>query len=299
MRSEKPCSHPRYDRDLNERARRTAHFLVGKGRRGIERLEVRIRGKGFLPHRHDTYAIGVTLFGIQTFRYRGSQRYCVPHQCHILHPDEVHDGSSATEAEFGYRIIYVDPSLVQNTLGGKPLPFVENPIVEPGSLQMRMLSRIWDVADDLDDVDDEEIISSIASLLQSASSDFRPTNRGLPLKALQRVREVLAAEPASRQTVEEMEGISGLDRWTLAREFRIAYGTSPRAFRTMRQLDKVRRLVVEGASLADAALEAGFADQSHMSRMFKNAYGLTPVRWATAVMQGVAPVSRGRKNPPA
>ena len=31
-----------------------------------------------------------------------------------------------------------------------------------------------------------------------------------------------------------------------------------------------------GLPLAVAALEAGFADQSHMSRLFKRAYGLTP-----------------------
>jgi AraC-like DNA-binding protein len=41
--------------------------------------------------------------------------------------------------------------------------------------------------------------------------------------------------------------------------------------------------VISGSSLADAALAAGFADQSHMSRQFKRAYGLTPARWAAAL----------------
>src|SRR5690606_2842406 len=36
---------------------------------GIERIEARFHGKGFEPHRHDTYALGVTMAGIQTFRY--------------------------------------------------------------------------------------------------------------------------------------------------------------------------------------------------------------------------------------
>jgi AraC-like DNA-binding protein len=52
----------------------------------------------------------------------------------------------------------------------------------------------------------------------------------------------------------------------------------------MRQLDQVRRLVQSGSSLANAALEAGFADQSHMSRQFKRAYGLTPARWKAALL---------------
>jgi len=39
-----------------------------------------------------------------------------------------------------------------------------------------------------------------------------------------------------------------------------------------------------GLPLAEAASEAGFADQSHMSRLFKRAYGLTPARWAAALV---------------
>jgi AraC-like DNA-binding protein len=38
-----------------------------------------------------------------------------------------------------------------------------------------------------------------------------------------------------------------------------------------------------GTGLADAAFAAGLADQSHMSRQFKRAYGLTPARWAAAL----------------
>lgn len=51
------------------------------------------------------------------------------------------------------------------------------------------------------------------------------------------------------------------------------------------QLDRVRRLIARGAPLAGAAAEAGFADQSHLSRQFKRAYGLTSGQWAAALNQ--------------
>src|ERR1700750_1404381 len=72
--------------------------------KGIERLEARFRGRAFSPHRHDTYAIGITLAGVQTFRYRGEARHCLPGQWHILHPDEIHDGAAGTDEGFAYRI---------------------------------------------------------------------------------------------------------------------------------------------------------------------------------------------------
>jgi hypothetical protein len=65
--------------------------------------------------------------------------------------------------------------------------------------------------------------------------------------------------------------------------WRAAFGTSPSRFRTMRQLDGARRMLTSGRPLAETALEVGFADQSHMSRMFKRTYGLTAARWTAAL----------------
>jgi AraC-like DNA-binding protein len=94
------------------------------------------------------------------------------------------------------------------------------------------------------------------------------------------VRDRIAADLAAWPSAAALERLSGLDRWTLARQFRAAFGTSPSRFRTMRQLDLARGLLARGVPLAEAAARAGFADQSHMTRRFKRAYGLTPGRWA-------------------
>jgi AraC-like DNA-binding protein len=264
--------------DVNLRAS-TADIRVGKGSDGIERIEAFFPSHGFSPHRHDTYAIGITLSGVQTFRYRGQQRYCLPGQCHILHPDEVHDGSSAADGGFRYRIAYIDPCLIQQAIGGRPLPLVENPVLTLRPVQKRLLSPMWDMADPIDALRQTEIASAVAEALEALSPPRPRRREPLCLDALLRVRDLIAAAPATLHTVKELERIAGLDRWTLARQFRAAFGTSPTHFRTMRQLDEVRRLVRCGDSLTDASLQAGFFDQSHMSRMFKQAYGLTPGKW--------------------
>lgn len=51
----------------------------------------------------------------------------------------------------------------------------------------------------------------------------------------------------------------------------------------MRRLAQARAAIESGHSLARAATEAGFADQSHMTRQFKQTYGLTPARWTKVV----------------
>jgi AraC-like DNA-binding protein len=271
---------------LCERGRRAAagggdRIRIGSGGEGIERLEAHFRGQAFSPHRHDSYAIGLTLSGVQMFRYRGAQRHSLPGQCQILHPDEVHDGGAGGSESFGYRIVYVDPALVRDALGGGPLPFVKDPVVDAARLPKGLASEIWNIDQEIDDVARIDFAVALADMLRAAS-DAAGKSGSLDLKSLSRTRDAIAADPARRHAMATLERLSGLDRWTLARQFRAAFGTSPSRFRTMRQLDQVRLLLKGGASIAAAAVDAGFADQSHMSRQFKRAYGLTPARWLSA-----------------
>lgn len=256
---------------------------LGQGSTGIERLEVYFPRNGFSTHRHDSYAIGITLSGVQAFWYRGSVRHCLPGECHILHPDEAHDGLAASDGGFRYRIAYVDPRLIQLALGGRPLPFVSNPVVQLKPSHKRLLAMAWDMTDPVDGLRETEIVTAVADVLEELSGKRSQGRAPLDLAALIRVHDLLASVPAARHAVAELEHVAGLDRWTLARQFRAAFGTSPRRFRTMRQLDGVRRLLRQGVPLIEAAQEAGFADQCHMSRQFKNAYGLTPARWVASL----------------
>jgi AraC-like DNA-binding protein len=51
----------------------------------------------------------------------------------------------------------------------------------------------------------------------------------------------------------------------------------------MRRLQRARLMIGAGGTLADIAIATGFADQSHLSRHFKKAFGVTPGRWASLV----------------
>lgn len=256
---------------------------LATGAPGIERLEAHLYGQAFSPHRHDTYAIGITLSGIQTFRFRGEQWHCLPGQCHILHPDELHDGGAGTDAGFRYKITYVDPWLIQNALGGRPLPFVANPVLDLTQFGLELTSDIWNFKETIDDLAQAEFIAALAHALTAIASPHLKPSRSLAIDAVTRVREMMTANPTTHHSTDELECVAGLDRWTLARQFRAAFGTSPSRFRLQRQLDFARNLLKAGRPSAEVAYEAGFADQSHMSRQFKRAYGLTPAQWASAL----------------
>ncbi|WP_418605571.1 AraC family transcriptional regulator [Georgenia sp. SUBG003] len=254
----------------------------GAGAPGIERLEASLRGTAFATHSHDTYAVGVTLAGVQTFAYRGDHQVGLPGEGHILHPDEAHDGVPGTEDGFGYRIVYLSPHLVQQALGGRPLPFVDDPIVPARRMPAELLDWITRMDEPLSDVEAVELTVTLTDLLRALSAPRRPRRRPLPLAQLARVRDLIADDPIVRHPAAALEAVSGLDRWTVARDFRAAFGTSPTRFRTTRQLDTARALIAAGTPLGETAARTGFADQSHLTRLFTRTYGLPPGRWAAS-----------------
>jgi AraC-like DNA-binding protein len=145
------------------------------------------------------------------------------------------------------------------------------------------------------ELEEAEAVAAAGSLLLSASGHPENTGR-LPVERLARVRDLIASCPQRAVSAEELERASGLDRWALARGFRRLYGTSPSRFRTMRQIDLVKRALWSGKSLVEAALLGGFADQSHMSRQFKRSIGFSPGAWVAHFRNGA--FARGTDNKP-
>ena len=271
---------PRLERLCGSSAR--DWIRIAPSRPGIERIEASFSGHAFDPHRHDTYGIGFTLHGVQSFDYRGATQHSVAGQVFVLHPDETHDGRAGTDSGFRYRILYVEPRLIQEALGEPrcSLPFVSDAV----SNNKRLASAIVPALDDLDvpleDLNLDQIVFNLAEAL--AAVDSSVTRRRLAAnhwRAINDARDYLDASVQKTVTSVELEAVTGLTRYELARHFRTCLGTSPYRYLIMRRLDQARAFIQKGVPLADAAFSSGFTDQSHMTRHFKRTYGMPPGRW--------------------
>jgi AraC-like DNA-binding protein len=79
--------------------------------------------------------------------------------------------------------------------------------------------------------------------------------------------------------LDDLAAAAGVDRFRLNRAFRAAFGRSPHAYLVRLRLRAARRRLAEGETPALVAAEVGFADQSHLGRWFRRAYGLTPAAY--------------------
>ncbi|MDC9833950.1 AraC family transcriptional regulator [Rhizobium binxianense] len=248
---------------------------------GIERIGAQFSGNAFEPHRHDTYALGVTLKGVQTFRYRGERRFSLPGQVIVLHPDEEHDGGAGTEDGLQYRMLYLEPSLLLECLeaDGVGLPFVEDPVIGDSELAGVLLAALGELDRELDELFVDDFVSQVTGGLSRHAHLPRRSLGGVAWRQARAARDYLEAHATRAVRSLELEAVTGLDRFALSRHFRAAFATSPHRYLLMRRLQQAREMIGAGEGISDAAAATGFADQSHLNRHFKKAYGMTPGQW--------------------
>ena len=250
---------------------------------GVELFRASFAGERYRKHRHDTYAIGLTDFGLQVFDYRGAVHVSAPGQVTVLYPDELHDGRAGSGAGFGYRIVYVEPARLADAvrvIRGRPypLPFLRDPVSGNARLA-RAISEVFSAGLEPLAVDNLVVELAEGLLAGERSRGAAAAARRVDTRAVERARQLLDLERTRIVRSAELEAVTGLTRYDLARQFRIALGTSPHRYQLFRRLERAREAIHRARSLADVASETGFADQAHFTRAFASAFGLTPGRY--------------------
>lgn len=77
--------------------------------------------------------------------------------------------------------------------------------------------------------------------------------------------------------LEQLAAAVGLGLWNFTRRFRDAFGCTPHRYVVERRLDRARQLLLRSAMpVKEVASACGFADQAHMTRLFRERLNATP-----------------------
>jgi AraC-like DNA-binding protein len=96
-------------------------------------------------------------------------------------------------------------------------------------------------------------------------------------------RELIAAVLGTTAEISVVARAFSMSREGFTRWFARATGMTPHAYRLVARLNDARRLLGIGVPPAAAAADAGFADQSHLGRQFRAAFGTTPAGYREAM----------------
>ena len=107
-----------------------------------------------------------------------------------------------------------------------------------------------------------------------------PTSKGLSRERLQRVRDYVEAHLDEDLSLTVLADIACLSPYHFSRSLKQAVGVGPQRYVMQRRIERAKTLMRRSNQpLAWVAQEAGFADQSHLTSMFRREMGLTPGRF--------------------
>jgi AraC-like DNA-binding protein len=91
-----------------------------------------------------------------------------------------------------------------------------------------------------------------------------------------RMRDLLESEFSKPIALAALADVVGLSRFQALRQFKSTFGLPPHAFLRQIRVRRAQQLILSGEGLAVAAASVGFADQAHMTRIFRQTLGYTP-----------------------
>ena len=244
----------------------------------LERVDACFSGMAFAPHRHDVYAIGATLKGVQSFDYRGSTRFSRVGQLVVLHPDELHDGRAGDDTVFRYRTAYIAPAEIQEVLAGKIPAVCSGWRIErspPSSSDPGPAGRFQRP---LAQLEQQDAIYDLTMALQAISRVVRPINKVHRTAAI-RARDYIEASIARNFSLGDLERVTRHDRWQLSRDLRDVRNQPLPLPHGAPAGPGAPHDALAGRATAATAHACGFSIKVYFGRSFKKTYGLTPNAW--------------------
>lgn len=252
---------------------------------GVELLRASGTQHHFPKHFHDAYAIHLHERGTMAFQYGQPQVALKPGNINVLAPGVVHMCLPADEQALNYRCLFVSPAFLQYAVldpGATRLPLFER-LLCPGDIKLfQCLGSAHRCLETEHDTFEAETLltSGLAALAAYSGQRHAKIEAGREPRHVTAIREFLDANYDRRIALATLARLVRLNPVYLVRSFRSSVGLPPHAYQRQLRLSRARQLLRSGTPPAEVAGMVGFADQSHLSRLFKQTTGVTPADYA-------------------
>lgn len=254
----------------------------------VETLTARYVERRFKPHAHGEYLIGVITAGVHSVWCRGERHDASGGTVVTMHPGDVHHGGAGAETGWTQRMLYIGEDamreLLRDAAGDRPqsspsfrAPFHRHPALAARLAQLHDAVHRSPLA-----LPRDTALTALATLLGSlagARKELAGPGHG-PDTRVRRMLDYLHAHASEDVGLDALGALVGLGRRQTIDVFKRRVGLPPHAYHLGLKVRLVQQMLREGAKPAQAAADAGFADQSHMTRHFAAMVGTTPAAFA-------------------
>lgn len=239
-------------------------------------------------HMHDQFGIGLINRGAQISLSGRGVVEAEAGDIITVNPGEVHDGAPIGDGGRAWQMLYFEPHTVlavfhdmtEGRMGAFELP---NPVIRDrgGAERYRSLfAAMTACSGTAQNMQVEEHLFLMFEQLLENKKTVEDA-RSVP-DAIAAAIAKIDDEPDVPLSLDDLARLCGISRFQVLRGFARATGLTPHAYMIQRRLQMTKRMIARGDDLAEAAASSGFADQSHMTRLFVRTYGMSPGYYAAA-----------------
>lgn len=236
---------------------------------GLEAVTGRGVSARIAPHAHEAVVVGLCLAGGRRIAWSGGETRIEAGQGFVVPAGVRHACTPWDEIGHDYLVLAVRPEAL--CAAG----------VAPGEPDLRV--RPWE--DDSATAlvrraaaalagDPDFALTTLAALAKRLG--LRPGTTAAPHPATLRARAAIDADPAAGHSLAALARLAGVGPTYLERVFGRDTGMSVGQYLLGRRVRLAAARIAGGERLAEAALAAGFYDQSHLTRHFRRRMGVPP-----------------------
>lgn len=227
----------------------------------------------FPAHFHEEYTIGVSVNGIQQFDLQGKSCFAEPQSIFLIKPHIMHSHHPIADLGWSFKSLYLSNDLMEHLLKDAGIKEINNdPLIIKDHTLFKQYIRIH--ANKL--FPDEAFLANFIQQLLSRTTQNTDRTESVPPKGIVAVKSYLSEHFNQKLRLENISNIYHMDKYQLIRQFKQHLGVTPNTYLTILRIEKARKMINNGYPIVDAALEAGFYDQSHFHHSFLYYTGVTP-----------------------
>jgi AraC-like DNA-binding protein len=233
-------------------------------------------------HVHSVFSASVTVSGYRIHETRQAKHIVQPGNILVVNVGEMHSSlsSDVKSSTLAIRLLPQFLTKMACEITGRRdgiLPF-RQPVIQDCELAGQMLEMQSVLANNSFRLAKEERILDVFYQLYSRhSAEFvcepRQGREKIPIARACAYLQDCTDENVSLET---LSAIAGLSPFHFSRVFAKEVGVTPHIYQLQVRLQKATELLATGCSVAEVALATGFCDQSHLQKLFKKKFGITP-----------------------
>ncbi|HEK0906123.1 TPA: AraC family transcriptional regulator [Pseudomonas putida] len=222
------------------------------------------------PHSHEGFSMGVVTGGRSSYLSGDTWRELAAGATVLMNPGVVHACNPIEGEVWSYLMLYVDlPWLEAQGFVLPQATYSESPALYARLLQL--FAGLFDGVTDVSETMLKAFFKALPGYLEAAPGAHSQAHPRLETAAA-----FIRAHRLDPLSLDDICAAAGLSRAYLIRAFRRRFGLTPHGYLVDQRVQHARAQLRRGRGIAEVALEAGFADQAHLQRAFKQHLAATP-----------------------